>query len=101
MFDRVKITVVEKKLDKKVINQFLNKPEKMRICSEVEVGQEFITDSPFEIPPGFCASAWADIRPFIMTIASGGSFKFFKDEKVGVAICCDPFRPVTFKIERI
>jgi len=45
-------------------------------------------------------SAWADIRPYILAIASGGKFKFMKDENTMLASCSDLFRPVWFKIER-
>lgn len=48
-----------------------------------------------------CASAWADIRPYIITMATGGKFDFMKDTDVTVAICSDPFRPVIFEIKRV
>lgn len=101
MFKKVKITVIDKKRDEKLANEILLNPNKLRICDVVEIGQEFIVDNPFEMPEGLCASAWADIRHFILTMASGGTFEFFKDPKVGAAICSDPFRPVTFRLERI
>lgn len=101
MFYKCKITVIEKKRDDKMVNEFLNNPSSLRVCDKVELGQEFIVTNPFDMPEGICASAWADIRPFILTMASGGKFPFLKDEKIGVAICSDPFRPVTFKIERV
>ncbi len=101
MFFKCKITVVDKKIDQKIIDRYLANREFMKICDRVEIGQEFIVDNPFEIPDGLCASAWADIRPAIINMATGGSFKIMKNENLSVAICSDPFRPVTFQIERI
>ena len=101
MFKQCKITVVERRIDKELVDKYLEKPEWMKICDRVKDGQEFIVENPFEMPEGMCASAWADIRSFIMTIASGGSFPFMKDKNSAVAVCSDLFRPVIFKIERI
>lgn len=101
MFKKVKITVIDKKRDSKLANEFLSDPNFLKTCNVVELGQEFIVENPFNMPIGICASAWADIRPFILTMASGGTFDFFKNPKIGVAICTDPFRPVSFKLERI
>lgn len=101
MFHKCKVTVIDKKLDKKIAEKFLSNPDYMRICDRVEIGQEFIIEDPFEIPTGLCASAWADIRSAIITAATGGSYKFMRHENLGVAICSDPFRPVTFQIERL
>lgn len=101
MFHKCKITVLEKKIDDNLIKKFLADPSYLRLCDEVEIGQEFYIDNPFKMPDGICASAWADIRPHIISMANGGTFNFLKHKNVGVAICTDPFRPVTFKIERM
>jgi len=39
--------------------------------------------------------------PYVLTIASGGSFEFMKDKDSTIASCTDLFRPVIFKIERV
>ncbi len=37
-----------------------------------------------------------------MAVATGGGeFDFMVDTKSTIATCCDPFRPVLFKIERL
>lgn len=101
MFHKCKITVIDKKFDKKLVENFMKDPKYMKKCDQLEVGQEFIVDNPFDMPEGICASAWSDIRSAIITAATGGSFSFFKNPDFGVAICSDPFRPVTFQIERL
>ena len=101
MFNKCKVSVVKRMIEKKLIDEYLAKPEKMGICNKMDDGQEFMIDNPYEMPQGICASAWADIRPYIISIASGGTFKFMKDENTILASCTDLFRPVIFKIERI
>ncbi|MFC2137709.1 TIGR04076 family protein, partial [Bacteroidota bacterium] len=87
-----KITVL-----KKTINEDWNKEyrnfEGVK-CNAFEVGQEFIVESPWSAPEGFCHWAWADIRSFIHLV-NEGKFGTF------VSCCTDGFRPVFFKIERI
>lgn len=73
----------------------------MKICDLVADNQEFLVTDPFALPAGLCPSAWADIRPHILTMATGGSYSFVKREHTTIATCTDPFRPVIFQIERI
>lgn len=73
----------------------------MKICNAVKENQEFTVSDPFTMPEGLCASAWADIRPHILTMAAGGDYGFCKNSSTTVATCTDPFRPVIFQIERI
>ncbi len=63
-------------------------------CSVFSDGQEFIIESPWAVPDGFCHWAWADIRTFIHMV-NDGKFETF------VSCCTDGFRPVFFKIQRI
>ncbi len=101
MFQTCRITVVKKMHNIEIAEEYLSNPERMTRCNKVEVGQTFEVFNPFEMPEGLCPSAWADIRPFIIAIASGGSFKFMKDENSILSSCTDLFRPVIFKIERV
>ena len=101
MFSKCKVTVVERKIEKHLIDEYLDLPEKIKRCDKMDDGQEFVIDNPYEMPVGICASAWADIRSYIIAIASGGSFKFMKDDNMILASCTDLFRPVIFKIERL
>ena len=101
MFNKCKVTVVKRVLEKQLIDEYLAEPEKMAICNKMADGQQFVIDNPYEMPEGICASAWADIRTYIIAIASGSSFKFMKNEHSILASCTDLFSPVIFKIERI
>ena len=94
MFSKCKITVVKRMFDKELADGHLEGPGSFSACSLVEDCQEFIVDSPFMMPEGLCAWAWADIRPFILTMAAGGTFRFMKDKNSALAMCTDPLRPV-------
>lgn len=101
MFSKCKITVVKRAFDKELVEDHLDSPESFGICGIVKDNQEFVVTNPFDMPDGMCAYAWADIRPFILTMAAGGTFKFMKDKNSALAMCTDPLRPVVFKITRI
>lgn len=73
----------------------------MKICNIVNENDEFLVTNPYNMPENMCVSAWADIRPYIITMAAGGKFDFMNNPELTLAICSDPFRPVIFKIERI
>ena len=99
MFHKCKITVVKRMLNQELVEEYLAEPKWMKVCNKITDGQEFIVENPYEKPEDLCASAWADIRAYIIAIASGGKFKFMKDENSILASCTDLFRPVIFKIE--
>ena len=101
MFIKCKITVIKRSYDKELAENHLSSPEDFSVCNLVEDNQEFIVSSPFEMPADMCAYAWADIRPYILTMASGGTFGFMKDKNTALATCTDPLRPVIFKITRV
>ncbi len=98
-FHTCKITVLKKSIDNQLIDDYLDNSNKMTICNIVEENQEFIVTNPYVMPENICASAWADIRPYIITMANGGKFGIMKDNNIAIATCTDPFRPVIFKIE--
>ena len=100
MFSRCKITVAKRMVHNNLANEYLEVPYEIGVCDKVADGQSFTTDNPYELPNGMCASAWADIRPYIIAIASGGKFKFMKHKNTILASCADPIRPVLFTIER-
>ena len=55
-------------------------------------------------PEGFCESAWQNLYPFVMALASGGEGLFdgwMKDPKSALISCNDGFRPVSFLIEAL
>lgn len=101
MFHKCKVTVVKRMLNQDLVDEYLAKPEWMKVCDKIADGQEFVVENPYEKPEGMCASAWADIRTYIIAIASGGRFKFMRNENTILASCTDLFRPVIFKIERM
>ena len=87
-----KITVLKRTLNTDWSKEFRNSEGKK--CDIFKEGQEFIIDSPWSAPNGFCHWAWADIRTFIHLVQEGRYETF-------VSCCTDGFRPVFFKIERI
>ncbi len=88
----MKITVLKRSLNSDWNKEFRNSEGKK--CEVFKEGQEFVIDSPWEAPKGFCNWAWADIRTFIHLVQEGKYETF-------VSCCTDGFRPVFFKIESI
>ncbi len=101
MFHKCRVRVIKRMINQELIDAYLTGSNTMSICNKMEDGQEFIIDNPYEMPEGICASAWSDIRTYIIVIASGGTFKAMKNEYSILASCTDLFRPVIFEIERI
>jgi uncharacterized repeat protein (TIGR04076 family) len=101
MFHKCKVTVVKRDCNLDLVQSYVANPENFTACKRVEDNQEFIISNPYEMPDGLCSYAWADIRPQILAIASGGIFDFMKEKNTALATCTDLFRPVIFKIERI
>ena len=89
---KCKIKVVKKVVYQDLYVKFTGK--KGKICSVFEEGQEFVVKSPYSPPKGFCAWAWADIRPSIHSV-------FFGGRKNSIVCCTDGYRPVVFNVERI
>lgn len=101
MFHKCKVTVIKRTSNMELVHSYMKSPDNFKVCDWVKDNQEFIITNPYEMPEGICAYAWADIRPQILAIASGGTFKFLKEKNTAVATCTDLFRPVIFKIEKI
>lgn len=92
---------MQKGCNMELVNSYVKNPENFSVCTRVAEKQEFYISNPYEMPEGICAYAWADIRPQILAIASGGTFELLKESTSTVATCSDLFRPVLFKIERV
>ena len=92
---KLRITVLRRTLNSDLHQTYRHNPGKP--CSVFADGQEFIVESPFEAPKGFCQWAWADIRHYLQGMFGG--LRYGSD--VFVASCTDGFRPVLFKIERV
>lgn len=101
MFHKCKVTVIKRTSNMELVHSYMKSPDNFKVCDRVKDNQEFIITNPYEMPEGICAYAWADIRPQILAIASGGTFEFLKEKNTAVATCTDLFRPVIFKIEKI
>ncbi len=101
MFHKCKATVIQRGVNKEIADAYVKNSENTSACNRVADNQEFIISNPFEMPEGICPWAWADIRPFILAIASGGTFEMMKNKHAALATCSDLFRPVIFKIEKI
>ena len=91
-----KITVLKRTIHQDLFQEYLGRQGEL--CEIFTEGQEFILDSIFNPPEGFCPWAWADLRPLIHGI-KGGMRYFDSDEIVGC--CTDGMRPVLFKIEMV
>jgi uncharacterized repeat protein (TIGR04076 family) len=89
---KIKITVIKRTLNDEWNKEF--RGGRMKLCDKFHDDQEFIIESPWSMPKGFCEWAWADIRTYILLVNSG-KFNTF------VNCCTDGIRPVFFKIEQI
>jgi uncharacterized repeat protein (TIGR04076 family) len=97
---KVKITVIQRTVNRELVEQYLDVDESYGACDLFADGQEFVIERPWQMPEGFCAWAWADIRSEIMTIYSGGDLPWIKQRGTAIAGCTDFFRPVLFRIAR-
>lgn len=97
---KVRITAVRKVTHTDLI-AFYENP--IQHTCDIAEGAEFISEGA-AIPLGFCPSAWQNLYPFVMTLASGGENIFdgwMKNPRSAMISCNDGFRPVSFLIEAI
>ncbi len=69
----------------------------------LNIGDTFISVDA-KIPQNFCESAWQNLYPYVLALASGGTDIFngwMKNKNQVVISCNDGFRPVSFLIESI
>ena len=95
---KVRITVMKVACYKDLMEKYENPIE--HACSMKE-GQVFIANG-YEIPEGFCQSAWESVSPFVLALSSGGKNFYdgwMKDERSAMISCNDGFRPVSFLLE--
>jgi uncharacterized repeat protein (TIGR04076 family) len=57
--------------------------------------------SPPRTIPNFCAWAYHEIHPVLLTLKYGGAFPWEAEKNVGVGCCSDSKNPVVFRIELI
>ncbi len=58
-------------------------------------------ESPPQTIPNFCAWAYHEIHPVLLTLKYGGSFPWETEKNVAVGCCSDSKNPVVFRIELI
>ena len=99
---KCRITILKRTIDQDLIDAYLD-PEYQDIglCECFKDGQEIIIEDYSTVPENFCASAWADIRKDILTVAYGGDMPGIRYRGTFITGCTDWFRPVIFKVERI
>ena len=92
----VKITVLKRLFHQDLVQQYTSNPEAWGPCQHFQEGQEFVVskETPWEVPPGFCGWAWADIEKLVYGMARGGNDVF-------VTCCTDGYRPVIFGLEKM
>ena len=70
---------------------------------DMKEGQVFIANG-WELPEGFCLSAWESMSAFVLTLSHGGGDFYdgwMKNKKSAMISCNDGFRPVSFLIEAL
>ena len=99
---KCRITVLKRTVNQDLIDEYLD--DELRDIGPCECfrdGQEIIIDDHSTVPENFCASAWADIRKDILTIAIGGNMPGIRQPGTLITGCTDWLRPVIFKVERM
>ena len=87
----VRITVLKRSVQTEFQG---HKRDPIQPCSVFRDGQQFLMESQWQKPEGFCDWAWADLRSMIQIVHSGQIGK-------NVSCCTDGFRPVFFLLERV
>ena len=97
---KIRITVVRKVEHKDLIEKYENPIE--HAC-DVNEGDVWIAEG-WEMPEGFCPSAWNSISPFVLALSHGATGFYdgwMKNPASAMISCNDGFRPVSFLIEVI
>ena len=97
---KVKVTVLKIAINQDLVDQYLDVGPDYGPCNRFQVGQEFVVEQPFEMPEGFCAWAWADIRHTILSVAAGADKPWLKQRNTDIVGCSDYYRPVYFRVEQ-
>ena len=95
---KVKITVKKIVRHSDLIEQYENPLE--HACM-MELGQVFMCNG-WEMPEGFCSSAWETVSPFVMALAHGAENFYdgwMKNPRSAMISSNDGFRPVSFLLE--
>jgi uncharacterized repeat protein (TIGR04076 family) len=99
---KCRITVLKRTINQDLIDEYLEDDyREIGRCEVFRDGQEMVIQDYSAVPENFCASAWADIRKEILTVALGGNMPGIRQPGTVITGCTDWFRPVIFKVERI
>lgn len=97
MPEKVKITILKKLDTHDIFHDVTSVGEPRGVCSQFDVGQEFVINQDGGMPEGFCHWAWNDIYKVVTTLRYGGNFS----GKTSIIRCCtDGLRPVFFEIKK-
>ena len=95
---KVRITVMSKASYPDLMAKYENP---ISHACDMQEGQVFIANG-WQIPHGFCRSAWDSLSPFVLALSSGGEDFYdgwMKDKRSAMISCNDGFRPVSFLLE--
>ena len=95
---KVKITVKRISVYDDLIKEYENPIE--HAC-DMKEGQVFIANG-WNMPKGFCLSAWETVSPFVMALSYGAQDFYdgwMKNKRSALISCNDGFRPVSFLLE--
>ena len=99
---KCRITVLKRTINQDLIDEYIDEEHKgMGPCECFSDGQEIVVKDYSEVPEGFCAWAWADIRKDVLAVAMGANVPGIRQPGTIITGCSDWFRPVTFRVERI
>ena len=97
---KVRITVMRTARYDDLIERYENP---IQHACDMREGQSFTADG-WQMPEGFCVSAWDSLSPFVMALAHGGEDFYggwMKNKKSAMVSCNDGFRPVSFLLEAL
>ncbi len=95
---KVKITVIRRAWYDDLMEKYENP---ITHACEMTVGDVFYSCDA-KRPDGFCDSAWENLSPFVLALATGGSDFYdgwMKNPYSAMISCNDGFRPVSFLLE--
>jgi uncharacterized repeat protein (TIGR04076 family) len=100
-----RITVLKRTINQDLVAEYLNREtdfgKNFGVCEAFADGQKFEVAAPFQVPDGFCAWAWADLRHDLLSLAIGADLPWIRQSGVAIVGCTDWLRPVYFKLERL
>ena len=97
---KVRITVMRMACYKDLMERYENPIQ--HACTVVP-GQSWVANG-WELPEGFCPSAWDSLSPFVLALAHGAENFYdgwMKDPRSAMLSCNDGFRPVSFLVEAL